>query len=256
MGVKTPREYKQMEFAGVMIELAKLFKPQLYVELGVRKGETFLKMAPHVRRAVGVDLQPIGFVLPGNCSFNQMSTLQFAQGQKDESIDFLFIDADHKWTSVLADLSAFLPKVKTGTGLIFMHDTHPIIADLAVEGYCHDAWRAANYVFNQVPGKQLWGAFENLEIVTLPGPWAGLSILRKRGEHHLSWATADFGTPVIKEEANNDTTTTIASGSECPVLGSLLLKETQSDMASGDVLPADDSAIPTKNSNRRRVRNR
>jgi predicted O-methyltransferase YrrM len=40
---------------------------------------------------------------------------------EDESIDFLFIDADHSFEAVKKDLKLWYPKVKTG-GIIAGHD--------------------------------------------------------------------------------------------------------------------------------------
>jgi predicted O-methyltransferase YrrM len=43
----------------------------------------------------------------------------------DETIDFCFIDADHRFNGVVSDIRAWYPKVKTG-GIIAGHDyTHP-----------------------------------------------------------------------------------------------------------------------------------
>lgn len=242
--MKTPKEYKEMEFAGVMIELAKLFKPEFYVELGVRKGATLLKMAPYVKRAVGVDINPVAFNPPDNVSTYKCSTLDFAQGQKSESIDFLFIDADHDPAAVLADLKAFLPKVKTGTGLIFLHDTHPIMQELTDPGYCNNAWKAADMVFHG-------NGYPNLEIVTLPGPWAGLSILRKRGTHHLSWQTKPCDEFDERKTDDNG-----ESGSDADVSREVLRETKESDVESGNPGTDSSGSAQAKKSGRRQVRNR
>lgn len=41
----------------------------------------------------------------------------------DESLDFVFIDASHDFSSVISDIVAWLPKVKK-TGLLCGHDVH------------------------------------------------------------------------------------------------------------------------------------
>ena len=48
-------------------------------------------------------------------------TLELAKTIPDESLDFVYIDADHEYASVLADLTAWTPKVKP-YGFIGGHD--------------------------------------------------------------------------------------------------------------------------------------
>ena len=45
---------------------------------------------------------------------NVMSSVEAAKLYKDESLDFVFIDAAHDETNVLADCSAWWPKIKIG----------------------------------------------------------------------------------------------------------------------------------------------
>ena len=40
---------------------------------------------------------------------------------EDESVDFIFIDADHKYESVVKDIQSWLPKLKKG-GMMSGHD--------------------------------------------------------------------------------------------------------------------------------------
>lgn len=242
--MKTPAEYRNMEFANLLIEFAKLLKPKVYVELGVRKGYTLAKMVPFVGKAIGVDPAPLVENVPGAILVKQMS-LAYAATLKGESIDFLFVDADHHCEAVINDVLAFLPFIKTGTGMIFLHDTHPIIPELATDGYCYDAWRAAAVIHD--------GIGPNLEIVTIPGPWAGLSILRKRGPHHLAWADQAFGEPVITEtskEENHD------GGSENNVSGEIFCPQDETIMASNDSLSTDQKDHQSSKRDRRRLRNR
>ena len=44
-----------------------------------------------------------------------------AQDYADASLDFVFIDAEHTYTAVIADITAWLPKVKSG-GMLAGHD--------------------------------------------------------------------------------------------------------------------------------------
>lgn len=48
---------------------------------------------------------------------------EMAEVIKDESLDFIFIDAGHDYDSVIKDLKAWVPKVKPG-GLVSGHDIH------------------------------------------------------------------------------------------------------------------------------------
>jgi len=185
--IKTPTEYKEMEFIELFIALAKLFKPKVYVELGTKKGYTIKRIAPFVEKAIGVDINPQKLdLLPPNVEIIKSTTLEYVESLKGREpfIDILFIDANHSKEAVMEDFIKYLPYVKTGTGLILMHDTHPINIELTRDGYCNNAWEAAADIYNL-------SLALNVEIITLPGPWAGLSILRKRGDHHLSWKSQE-----------------------------------------------------------------
>jgi len=50
-------------------------------------------------------------------------SVEMAKHVKDESLDFIFVDADHRYSAVMADLAAWIPKVKQG-GFITGHDIH------------------------------------------------------------------------------------------------------------------------------------
>lgn len=262
--MNTPKEYRQMEYVPLMIELVKLLKPNTYVELGTKRGHTISQIAPLVKTAIGVDSVPMKST--AGFTFVNMTTLEYAatlEGRKP-FIDMLFIDADHEWNALNADFNAFNPFVKPN-GIILMHDTHPIMPELAVEGYCHNAWKVA----------QIISATTSMgyEIVTLPGPWAGLSIIRKLGQHHLAWAPIGYDVrpngiininnvrPVISEivveeypklKSQAEEATIEPTGEDVPE--EVLSNEGQAGMESDDSLSADSGNLKTEKTNRRGVR--
>ena len=61
--------------------------------------------------------------LLGECRAIQSDSVAAAALIKDESLDMAYIDADHGYLGVRADLEAWIPKVKRG-GLIAGHDWH------------------------------------------------------------------------------------------------------------------------------------
>ena len=173
------RGQRRQEFRDLILELVLLFKPDTYCEIGIRKGYVFNTIAPHVKRAVAVDKDPFkGINKKKNTIHFQEDSSDFAKKwaeQEDTRIDMLFIDADHRCEKVLEDLGAMHDFVPEHTGLILLHDTYPIRPQLLADGRCSNAWEAAKFI-----RKELGNIYE---IVTLPGPQAGLSIIRKAKTH-------------------------------------------------------------------------
>ena len=52
-----------------------------------------------------------------------MDSIEASKKYEDNSIDFVFIDANHDYDYVKKDIEAWFPKVKTG-GVIAGHDYH------------------------------------------------------------------------------------------------------------------------------------
>jgi len=173
----TPKRFKSQEFLPLIKFLIEMYQPDTYVEVGIQKGHCFKQIAPLVQKAIGIDIKLL-FDMPGSILIEKPS-LDAAKNWEHGTIDLLFIDGDHKKKSVLADVEAFLPHVTPCTGLVLLHDTYPGTKKLAVDGYCSDAWKAAHEIHSDKK-------YKDLEIVTLPGPYAGLSILRKAPKH-LHW---------------------------------------------------------------------
>lgn len=182
--MQTGKAFLTQEFRDLIIELVLLFKPHTYCEIGVKRGHVFNGVVPHVERAVAVDIAKFrGIRKASNTLHYQMSSLDFAvewRKRRNTRIDMLFIDADHKYESVITDFENLQVYVPEYTGLILLHDTYPINKKLLANGYSSDAWKAAWEIRKDM--HQLF------EIVTLPGPRAGLSIIRKAISH--GWMNA------------------------------------------------------------------
>lgn len=166
---------KKQEFKTLIVELVKLFAPKTYVEIGSRFGYVFNSVSEYATRSVAVDIVDMNKIQkrPGVECY-QIASQEFAEIWTDP-IDFLFIDADHSAQAVLIDFDALSKFVTPVTGLILLHDTYPIEERLLESDRCGDAWKVAKLIHHN---------YDDFEIVTLPGPWAGLSIIRKVNKVH------------------------------------------------------------------------
>lgn len=80
---------------------------------------------------------------PYDCTFLRMTSLEAAAKVPDNSLDWIYIDANHLREHVLADLDAWIPKVKSA-GIIAGHDyfenpSKPFIqVKAAIDQYTHE----------------------------------------------------------------------------------------------------------------------
>lgn len=170
------------EYRHLMQELVRLLQPETYVEIGVAKGNTFNLITGAgigiIKRAVAVDIKE-----PRHIKKREGMKIELYVGTSlgfsvlwHDPIDLLFIDANHRKENVLMDFNS-LSHYVTDKGLILLHDTCPSTPKLTRPEYCYNAWEAARKIHKE---------YEDFEIVTLPGPKHGLSIIR-RAERHLLW---------------------------------------------------------------------
>ena len=73
----------------------------------------------------------------------RMDSVEASKLYSDNSLDFVYIDADHSYESVKKDIIAWLPKVKTG-GILAGHD-YPMIS---VRNAVHEILREENISVN------------------------------------------------------------------------------------------------------------
>jgi predicted O-methyltransferase YrrM len=152
----------------IIQELARAFRPRVYVEIGAHYGDTFNLVSMHAERSIAVDPAPRYIKTRSGVEVFRGTSRAFAHGWA-EPIDMLFIDGDHAKDAVMADFNKIGRHVREDTGLILIHDTHPVRPELTSPEACHDSWRLPRIIKVDY----------SLEFVTLPGPTCGLTIVRK-----------------------------------------------------------------------------
>lgn len=152
--------------------LASIKNIDVYVELGLDKGDTFKKVLPYAQKCYGVDMKPNDHLTKlaqvDKVVLNYCSTDKFFE-TFDKKIDMCFIDADHYFESALRDFeNAF--KLLNDDGMILMHDVDPIHNNYINPVLCGDSYKI-------VP---ILEARNDLNIITLPLTEAGLAIIMKK----------------------------------------------------------------------------
>lgn len=157
--------------------LASIYKPRVYVELGLYVGETINKVSPWCEQAYGVDTKLDRVYVDDNykhkINLYQGTTDTFFTEiwNKNKTIDMAFIDADHKAESAFRDLQNVL-KYLTPGGVVIMHDTDPISEFYKDPGLCGDSYRLVSIIEKD----------PMLNIVTIPIEEAGLSMITRKDE--------------------------------------------------------------------------
>lgn len=142
-----------------------------YLELGLYRAETFVRIAQIVDNAVGVDNDNTWFPCAGRCY--ELTTDEFFK-INEEQFDVIFIDACHDYEQVKKDFDSALEVLNPG-GVIVLHDTDPASTFYARPGYCSDAYKIKDY-FNSITG---------LNHITLPIRECGITLVRRKGEARL-----------------------------------------------------------------------
>ena len=140
----------------------------IYVEYGVRTGENLARVGPLVEKSIGIDFADPAIIAP-NTTFYKTTTDVFSQvGLPLTNYYYAFIDADHKYESVIKDFENIYKYIQPG-GYIFLHDTYPCMGELLLPVYCNDCYKTPIEIKKKYP---------SIEILTLPlNP--GLTIVRK-----------------------------------------------------------------------------
>ena len=164
-----------------ILSLAKILRPNVYVELGLYQCKLFNSIEPFANNLYGVDIMPdIGskyMIKSKKAKFFHGKTEEFlSEVQSSQlNIDLLFIDADHSKGAVKADFENFFPYVKDD-GIILLHDAYPENEEFTASGYCGDGYKAIEELAKNI---------DTYEMMTIPIP-PGLSICRKR-KKQVKW---------------------------------------------------------------------
>lgn len=153
------------------VALIRRLQFKTYLELGIRRGETFVGVAPEVELAIGVDITDSGFTKPPNAKFFEMRTDQFFQEYQGDNIDFVFIDADHTADAARRDLENSLDILNPG-GLILMHDSDPI-ESFRTKHRCGEVYKVVDWIDQERP---------DLCQVTLPYQETGMTLVMRKAD--------------------------------------------------------------------------
>lgn len=151
--------------------LASIYKPKVYVELGLYNGETISKVHPHAQTLYGVDMNSNRHLesLKARAKINIVyTTTDLFFESFDQQIDMAFIDADHCIESCLKDFENVMSRLNPG-GIILLHDTDPESDKFIDPGYCGDSYK----IVDMLEGRS------DLNIITVPIAEAGLSMVTR-----------------------------------------------------------------------------
>lgn len=106
--------------------LAKETDPELIVEIGTNTGAGALhfRHGSESARIITVDINKSpkhGLLAKQNIEHVVCDSAQYASQVEDGSVDILFIDGGHTYAQLMADVTAWIPKMKEG-GIVLLDD--------------------------------------------------------------------------------------------------------------------------------------
>jgi hypothetical protein len=163
-----------MQHPDFIANIAKIYNPKVYVELGLYQGETLSKVQPYIEKGYGIDMTPNDYLENlkqySNLEIKYTTTNTFFETFND-GIDMAFIDADHCYESVVVDFENVYKRLNPG-GIIILHDTDPISDHLIQPIYCGDSYKIVKYLENK----------KDINCITLPISDPGLTIVSKKND--------------------------------------------------------------------------
>lgn len=188
--VPPPHDWHAPIIAGIVRAYGK-YRPPVYVEIGLDRGETFNVVADWAAVAHGVDvtLEHLRFpglhAKPSVALFEQSSDDYFKRYDDAElpGPDVVFIDGDHSAEQVERDVVNALRIVRRD-GTIIVHDTYPLDSRWA-DSHCGDGWRVIQRLHQRA----------YVDVATIP-LFPGLTIITQRqGTLANLFRASDTGRP-------------------------------------------------------------
>ncbi len=96
------------------------------------------------------NIKPVNHIINHIKEFSTKASLSY----KNNSIDFVFLDGNHLYKSVIADIEHWLPKIKIG-GILSGHDF----------------WNKEHYLYQEGVNKAVTEKFKNDFVTTEDGCW-------------------------------------------------------------------------------------
>ena len=168
--VPPPMEtFNHVEF---LVLMAKWIKPECYLELGVRGGDSLWPISQYCNMccAVDIDFSHLKFPKKENIMFVEKTTdAFFAELEPEVIFDMIFIDAAHEHEASLKDFINASKHI-IEDGFIFLHDTYPYSEEMKKPCFSNDCYKTPLYIKKHFS--------EDFEVVTLPfNP--GLTVVKK-----------------------------------------------------------------------------
>lgn len=149
-----------------------------YLELGIGDGSMVRKIRPLAAYVAAVDIAPPPDAVLGSGGARvdvcKMRTDEFFATLPRASFDMIFIDADHAFESVQADLTSSIRHLSPD-GVIALHDTDPKEVKYLHPGHCNDAHRIVDCI----------RARGDMMSITLPVGHEGLTFVRPRASRRV-----------------------------------------------------------------------
>lgn len=143
-----------------------------FLELGVARGGISMSLAARGADVTGVDVVECPDY-PGRM-YVMPAEEYFAVHARPDSFDMVFIDADHRYASVILDLQGALFVLKPH-GTIVLHDTDPDREEMLADHLCSDCYRVVSNIQNS----------HDLASVTLPVDDTGLTLVRRKADRRV-----------------------------------------------------------------------